>query len=214
MNLPWLDGVESAKQAKRLPVVLTQAEAAELLARMSGTAGLIARLLYGAGLRLMEAVRLRVKDLELNRREILVRDGKGAKDRVTVLPQRLLEPLAAQLACADACKLGTWRQDFGAVSIRRTHWIESIRTRRGSGRGSRVPVRSLSSTRAQGCAAGITSTNSCAARYARGVAGGGNPKPATPHSFEALLCYPLCCSPATTSGPCRNCWVTQMFRQR
>ena len=116
-ELPWLDGVESAKQSKRLPVVLSQSEATQLLARMSGTAGLIARLLYGSGLRLMEGVRLRVKDLDLDRCEILVRDGKGAKDRVTVLPQRLMEPLAAQLAVTDALHKRDRSEGFGAVYL-------------------------------------------------------------------------------------------------
>ena len=116
-ELPWLDGVESAKQSKRLPVVLSQSEATQLLARMSGTAGLIARLLYGSGLRLMEGVRLRVKDLDLDRCAILVRDGKGAKDRVTVLPQRLMEPLAAQLAVTDALHKRDLSEGFGAVYL-------------------------------------------------------------------------------------------------
>ena len=116
-ELPWLDGVESAKQSKRLPVVLSQSEATQLLAHMSGTAGLIARLLYGSGLRLMEGVRLRVKDLDLDRCEILVRDGKGAKDRVTVLPQRLMEPLAAQLAVTDALHKRDLSEGFGAVYL-------------------------------------------------------------------------------------------------
>ena len=116
-ELPWLDGVESAKQSKRLPVVLSQSEATQLLARMSGTAGLIARLLYGSGLRLMEGVRLRVKDIDLDRCEILVRDGKGAKDRVTVLPQRLMEPLAAQLAVTDALHKRDLSEGFGAVYL-------------------------------------------------------------------------------------------------
>lgn len=116
-ELPWLDGVESAKQSKRLPVVLSQSEATQLLARMSGTAGLIARLLYGSGLRLMEGVRLRVKDLDLDRCEILVRDGKGAKDRVTVLPQRLMEPLATQLAVTDALHKRDLSEGFGAVYL-------------------------------------------------------------------------------------------------
>ena len=96
-ELPWLDGVESAKQSKRLPVVLTRTEVDAVLSRMHGTNGLIARLLYGSGLRLMEAVRLRVKDLELERFEILVRDGKGAKDRVTMLPSSLVDALRAHL---------------------------------------------------------------------------------------------------------------------
>jgi len=96
-ELPWLDGVETAKRPERLPVVLSRSEVDAVLNRMRGTNGLIARLLYGSGLRLMEAVRLRVKDVDLERREILVRDGKGAKDRVTMLPESLVEALRAYL---------------------------------------------------------------------------------------------------------------------
>ena len=102
VELPWLDGVQSAKRSQRLPVVLTEEETDALLARMSGTTGLIARLLYGAGLRLLEGARLRVKDLDFVRLEILVRDAKGAKDRVTMLPDPLVEPLHAQLGIAKA----------------------------------------------------------------------------------------------------------------
>jgi integron integrase len=96
-ELPWLENVESAKRPQRLPVVLTRTEVDAVLSRMHGTNGLIARLLYGSGLRLMEAVRLRVKDLDLERCEILVRDGKGAKDRVTMLPSILMDALRAHL---------------------------------------------------------------------------------------------------------------------
>ena len=101
-ELPWLQNVENAKRPQRLPVVLGRDEVGSLLSRMTGSNGLIARLLYGSGLRLMEAVRLRVKDLDLSRLEILVRDGKGAKDRVTMLPDSLKAPLQAQLAVARA----------------------------------------------------------------------------------------------------------------
>ncbi len=96
-ELPWLDNVESAKRPQHLPVVLTRTEVDAVLSRTHGTNGLIARLLYGSGLRLMEAVRLRVKDLDLERCEILVRDGKGAKDRVTMLPSSMVEPLRGHL---------------------------------------------------------------------------------------------------------------------
>ena len=85
-ELPWLDGVERAKAPKRLPVVLTQAEVQAVLSRLSGTHWLIGGLLYGAGLRIMECLRLRVKDVDFARGEILVRDGKGFKDRLTMLP--------------------------------------------------------------------------------------------------------------------------------
>jgi integron integrase len=101
-ELPWLQNVENARRPQHLPVVLTHDEVASLLSRMTGGNGLIARLLYGSGLRLMEAVRLRVKDVDLNRLEMLVREGKGAKDRVTMLPDTLKAPLRAQLAVARA----------------------------------------------------------------------------------------------------------------
>ena len=97
LELPWLSNVESAKRPARLPVVLSRSEVTAVLARMRGTNGLIARLLYGSGLRIMEAVRLRVKDVDFERFEILVRDGKGGKDRVTMLPSSLVDSLRAHL---------------------------------------------------------------------------------------------------------------------
>ena len=96
-ELPWLDNVERARTPKRLPVVLTREEVQGVLGRLTGTHWLIASLLYGAGLRIMEGLRLRVKDVEFSRREILVRDGKGFKDRVTMLPAALAAPLAEHL---------------------------------------------------------------------------------------------------------------------
>ena len=97
VNLPWLDSVVRAKRPARLPVVLTRREVAAVLDHMQGTHGLMARLLYGTGMRLMECMRLRVKDVDFERAEILIRDGKGGKDRVTMLPQTLLAPLQAHL---------------------------------------------------------------------------------------------------------------------
>jgi integron integrase len=100
ITLPWLDSFERSKKPQRLPVVLTTSEVQALL-REAATAptpiNLIIKLLYGTGMRLMEAVRLRVKDVELARKEIIVRDGKGGKDRVTMLPDSLLEAIRAQL---------------------------------------------------------------------------------------------------------------------
>jgi integron integrase len=98
MDLPWLDGITRAKKPQRRPVVLSRKEVRRVLGELpADVPGLIARLLYGTGMRLMEGVRLRVKDFDLSRGEILVRDGKGAKDRVTVLPQTLVDPLRAHL---------------------------------------------------------------------------------------------------------------------
>lgn len=96
-ELPWLDNIEQAKAPKRLPVVLTQTEVAAVLARLSATHWMIGSLLYGAGLRLMECLRLRVKDIEFSRGELLVRDGKGFKDRVTMLPAMVMPRLTEHL---------------------------------------------------------------------------------------------------------------------
>jgi integron integrase len=117
LELPWLDGVQSAKRPQRLPVVLTEEEVEALLSRMSSITGLIAKLLYGSGLRLLEAARLRVKDLDLRRLEILVRDGKGGKDRVTMLPESLREPLRAQLEVARALHQRDLGEGFGEVYL-------------------------------------------------------------------------------------------------
>lgn len=97
VDLPWLENVVRAKRPARLPVVLTRREVAAVLDRIQGTHGLMVRLLYGTGMRLMECVRLRVKDVDFERAEILIRDGKGGKDRVTMLPQALFAPLQAHL---------------------------------------------------------------------------------------------------------------------
>jgi integron integrase len=96
-DIGWLDDVVRARRPARVPAVLTREEVADVLARMRGPEALIASLLYGSGLRLLEACRLRVKDVDLDRAEMVVRDGKGARDRVTMLPRRLLATLAAQL---------------------------------------------------------------------------------------------------------------------
>ncbi len=98
VELPWLDGIERAKRPQRLPVVLTRTEVTALLGELTGLHWLMGSLLYGTGIRLMECVRLRVKDVDFERGEILVRQGKGAKDRRTMLPRSLREPMQAQLA--------------------------------------------------------------------------------------------------------------------
>jgi integron integrase len=98
IQLPWLGNVTRAAHAKRLPVVLSRAEVRALLAQLQGAPWLLANLLYGSGLRLMEGLRLRVKDLHPDRGELIVRQAKGGKDRVTMLPGTLEVPLRAHLA--------------------------------------------------------------------------------------------------------------------
>ncbi len=117
IELPWLDDVAKAKDGKRLPVVLTVQESMRLLDEMEGTTGLIARLLYGTGMRVMEGVRLRVKDVEFSRRELIVREGKGNKDRVTMLPQSLIAPLQAHLVRVKARHEKDLAAGFGDVYL-------------------------------------------------------------------------------------------------
>jgi len=102
IKLPWLDNVTQAKAPKKLPVVLTVSEVQAVLSRLSGSHLLVASLLYGGGMRLMEAMRLRVKDVEFSRHEIIVREGKGFKDRVTMLPESVAATLRAHLVKVKA----------------------------------------------------------------------------------------------------------------
>jgi integron integrase len=117
IDLPWLDNVERAKKPTRLPVVLTRSEVSRLLSKLNHTNWLMASLLYGAGLRLKECLRLRVKDLDFGYQQIVVRDAKGNHDRVTVLPITLVEPLQAQLAQAKSLHQRDLNAGFGRVNL-------------------------------------------------------------------------------------------------
>ncbi len=97
VELPWLDDVVRAKRQRRVPVVLSRHEVTAVLAALQGKYQLIAKLLYGSGLRLMECLRLRVMALDLDRQSITVYAGKGGKDRVTVLPESLLVDIQNQV---------------------------------------------------------------------------------------------------------------------
>jgi len=98
LRVPWLECLVRARKPERLPVVLSRDEVRRLLACVQGTPNLVCRLLYGTGMRLMEGLELRVKDLDFSRNEILVRGGKGDKDRHTILPSSLRGPLEEHLA--------------------------------------------------------------------------------------------------------------------
>ncbi|HVI59734.1 MAG TPA: integron integrase [Luteimonas sp.] len=113
VDLPWLENVTRAKRPQRVPTVLSRDEVRRVLALMDGRAGLVAALLYGSGMRLMEALRLRVKDVDFERNEIVVRDGKGGKDRRTVLPATLSAPLRAQVEHARVLHEADLREGFG-----------------------------------------------------------------------------------------------------
>lgn len=113
--LPKIEGVHRAKRPEHLPVVFTPAEAKAILANISGVPFLVASLLYGAGMRLTEALHLRVKDLDFGTNQITVRDGKGAKDRVTMLPDSLREPLKQHLMKVKFIHTEDLRRGFGAI---------------------------------------------------------------------------------------------------
>jgi integrase len=158
-DAPVLSAIVRARKPRRLPVVLTQDEVRALLDQLHGAPWLVAAILYGAGLRLLECLTLRVKDLDFETREIRVRDGKGRRDRVAPLPKKLIAPLRTQWgACrrstAKICVAGSVPSHYRARSRR------SIRARRARGVGSgcsrravatgirrRVPSGAITSTR-------------------------------------------------------------------
>lgn len=117
IELPWMENVVRAKAPQRVPVVLSRMEVARLLEQLAGREWVMASLLYGSGLRLMECLRLRVKDVDFDRRELIVRSGKGGKDRRTMLPARVVEPLRRQLAGARLAHLDDLAAGFGRTSL-------------------------------------------------------------------------------------------------
>ncbi|HUP01019.1 MAG TPA: integron integrase [Gemmatimonadota bacterium] len=116
-ELDWLDGLVRARRPARLPVVLTRSETSAVLDGLRGTPRLMASLLDGAGLRILECARLRVKDVDLERREIVIRDGKGQKDRITVLPVALQHPLRTHLEKIRRQHQDDLAQGFGSVEL-------------------------------------------------------------------------------------------------
>ncbi len=116
-NLPWFTNLVRAKRPVRIPAVLSRAEVQRLLAQMQGTKWLMASLLYGAGLRQIECLQLRVKDVDFAYRQILVRDAKGAKDRVTMLPEQAVQPMQAHLGRVRSLHQRDLASGHGEVSL-------------------------------------------------------------------------------------------------
>ncbi len=117
IDLPWLGDVVRAKRPSRLPVVLTRQDTKRLLGELNDTNWLIANLLYGSGLRLMEAIRLRVKDVDFDYEQIIVRSGKGFKDRTTVLPNSIAKHLQKHLAKIKNLHQRDLEEGFGSVYL-------------------------------------------------------------------------------------------------
>ena len=117
IDLPWIQNVVRARIPQRVPVVLPRREVQALVAELDGQFHLIAQLLYGSGLRLMEALRLRVKDVDFEYSQIVVRDGKGSKDRVTILPDAVVAPLRLHLRAVHAQHRRAVQRGFGGVEL-------------------------------------------------------------------------------------------------
>lgn len=108
INLPWLNDINRPAHKRRIPSVLTKDEVAGVLAHMDGPCALLARLLYGTGMRLMEGMRLRIKDVDFDRHVIIVREAKGGKDRVVMLPRSLTPALRRQLRTPRWARSNNW----------------------------------------------------------------------------------------------------------
>ncbi len=115
--LEWLDHVERAKKPQKIPVVFTRSEVKAILQQMEGTKWIMANLLYGSGLRLMECIRLRVKDLDFGFHQLVVRDGKGNKDRITMLPESVVKPLNDHLIRVKTLHDTDLKEGFGSVYL-------------------------------------------------------------------------------------------------
>ncbi len=116
-ELEWMENVTRAKRPVRLPVVLTRDETQRTLQQLEGTRALVLKLMYGTGMRLMEALRLRTKDIDFGYRQIIVREGKGFKDRVVPLPEAMVAPLSTQLEKARSQHLADLDAGFGSVEL-------------------------------------------------------------------------------------------------
>lgn len=164
VELPYVEGIERARRPARVPVVLTRAEAGRVLSRAGGAYRLMAGLLYGSGLRLMECVRLRVKDMDFGYRQITVRDGKGEKDRRTVLPASLAGPLRRHLERVRLLHEEDLRAGTGASTCP-TPWSGSTLRPPPSGSGSgSSPRPSSRRTRALARCAATTPPRTCCRR--------------------------------------------------
>lgn len=117
IDLDEITEVERAKRSRKIPVVFTKDEAKNVLNNLTGTNKLMASLLYGTGMRLMECVRLRVKDVDFGNNKIIVRDGKGGKDRITVLPEKLIKPLKLQIKQVKITHQKDLDDGFGTVYL-------------------------------------------------------------------------------------------------
>ena len=213
-DISWLHDVVRAKHPQRLPVVLTQDEVAKVLRQLSGVPWIMGTLLYGAGLRLLECLRLRVKDLDFAYNQIVVRDGKGQKDRVTMLPQPVKTPLQQHLQSIKQLHTRDLEAGHGAVYL--PYALERKyphANRDWVGNTCFLPPGSHA-TRALASSGGIIPTNRCSngrcmALYARRASQ--NLPPAIHCGMPLRRIYS---KRGMTSARCRNCSFTRTSGRR
>lgn len=210
IELPWMDDIRRAKRPERVPVVLTRDEVQRVFEQLSGVHWLVCGLLYGSGLRLLEALRLRVLDLDLTRLELTVRQGKGGKDRRTMLAQPMVEPCSCiwqQCVSCTSANLGWVR---GGCCCRMCLPARVPRLPPSGAGSSCSPPVSVHRTRAAGTSAGIICTSpGCRRRCVRlsFVQAWTSMPAATP---SATASPRICWRTVTTSARCRSCWGTAM----
>ncbi|EWS65091.1 integrase/recombinase [Hydrogenophaga sp. T4] len=214
MELPWMQQIGRPAERKRIPVVLTKEEVQRVLCLMTADEGLLARLLYGTGLRLTEGLSLRVKDLDFDRHAIVVRSGKGDKDRVVMLPRSLVPALHAQLARAKVL----WTRDraVGVNGVYLPHALERkyrARERAGPGTGFCLPPLCRWIPRRAWSVATTCFLSACQS---------GSSKHAEKLVWRSLsrctrcatVLQPTCCSRALTFARCRNFLAIRMCPPR
>jgi integrase len=205
-----LEGVVRARRPKRLPAVLTPDEVQRVLACLSGERWLIGMLLYGAGLRLLEALRLRVKDVDIDKAELTIREAKGNKDRVTVLPDCVREPLSRYLESRHQAHGSELEEGRGRVMLPTPLPVSTRRqSSRGLGSGCLRRRRTSGIVRPDGCIDIIFTRRSCRGQFERLSS---RPRSS---SGRAAICsgihsLRISSRTATTSARCRNCWGTTM----
>jgi integrase len=199
-----------ARKPKRLPTVLTKEKALRVIGYVPGSYALRAKLLYGIGLRLMECLRLRVKDIDFAQHQIVVRDGKGMEDRITMLPASLVVPLQEHLAHVKHLMSKT--QPMGTVQpIYRLHENEKTRVPAGSGCGNTCfPHSGCHETPARQPSTGTMPVRVvCNGLLARQVIRQSSPNASVVTPFGIAL-RRICSSRAMISGRCKNYWATRM----
>ena len=213
-ELRWMGDLVHAKRSVHVPVVLTPAEAVTLLAGLTGPTALVASLLYGAGLRLLEGLRLRAKDVDFGRHEIIVRRGKGQKDRHTVLPAKLADPLREHLEVVRAQHTSDIEGGGGFVEL-----PEALRRKYPSASREWTWQWAFPATRTYlDVSTGETRRHHLhetviQKEIRRAAVAARIPKHVTPHTLRHSFAT-TSLNPATTSAPSRSSWVTRTSAPR